>query len=656
MFIRYYSQFDSQPLLANVRTKRIRIGSNPSNDIVLRSPFVDSHAIEMELSDGGWRIRVLGENGCKVKNQLHFYGDEVAWSPDQEIEIYPYIFQTQQRPENQRPQRHKMAERVHQLIRGVHLDLVEQLHLNNWGDKKPNTPEKLLLVERSIESSAVNHGITQSSYAEITSDLAATCVQDAILDWLLESRSHPQLGKQHEQEYWCEFATTVPRHEEDLKRLQLTLANRLFESEEAQDVAVRVERVENHLLKIWSEVHQHLNTNFCEYLALRQVKKQVKDALFGFGPLEDLLRLPTITEIMVNASDEIFIEKNGIIQNSGRRFVSDEVTKTVIERIVGRVGRRIDVAQPMVDARLPDGSRVNAVIPPLAVKGPCLTIRKFARKDFSLAQLVEMESLTSQVETFLTACVRAKRSILISGGTGTGKTTLLNCLSQKIPVRERIICIEDTHELQLDHPHVIFVECRDGNAEGKGEVVIRDLLRNALRQRPDRLIVGECRSDEALDMLQAMNTGHDGSMTTIHANTPIDSLRRLEVLVRESGLPSDAVRQQIVSAVDIVVQLTRCPDGRRIVSGVDEVIEYDEKRESIRTRSIFHLRWNPKSSRKTLGPTGNLPTFTGELVRDQFLNLDTFLSGFRVDSPPDRDIDQQPAVRSEEDASCTLSA
>jgi len=330
---------------------------------------------------------------------------------------------------------------------------------------------------------------------------------------------------------------------------------------------------------------------------------------------------------MVNSSQEIFIERSGILQNSGRKFVSDEVTTTVIERIVGSVGRRIDTAQPMVDARLPDGSRVNAIIPPLAVKGPCLTIRKFSRQRFTMQRLIENGSISAQAAAFLNGSVRAKKSILVSGSTGTGKTTLLNCLSQAIPQAERIICIEDTHELQLDHPHVVFVECRDGNNEGKGKVTIRDLVRNALRQRPDRVIIGECRSDESLDMLQAMNTGHSGSMTTIHANAPEDALRRLEVLVRDSGLPSDAIRQQIVSAIDIVVQITRLPCGKRAVSGVAEVLRFDEITQTIQLRPIFQSIFDEEQSLVQLMPTGCIPTFACELVRDGYIKLDLFLRG-----------------------------
>lgn len=654
MFLRYFSQFDSQPMLAQVKGRRIRVGSDQENDIVLKSPFVDRHAIELRQHESAWVIQVLGRNGCQISGQRLHAGDTATWDLNEHLEIYPFRFQAGEDQTAGGPRQRPLAEQVYQLVRKVHLDLIEQIHLNNWDDESPDTPDKLLLIERSIESSAARHGVTAAASKETASELAAACTHDAILDWILEQHDDPQQSALLEQAYWSEFATLVPTHEQSLNRWKLKLVRQLFGSDAKEDVATRVERMESRFWTFWDATKEQLGTQLCQYLALRQLKKQVKDSLFGFGPLEDLLRLPTVTEIMVNASDEIFIEKCGVIQNSGRRFVSDEVTQTVIERIVGKVGRRIDVSQPMVDARLADGSRVNAVIPPLAVKGPCITIRKFSREAFTLDKLRENKSFTAQAQTFLTACVQAKRSILISGGTGTGKTTLLNCLSQQIPHPERIICIEDTHEIQLDHPHVVFVECRDGNTEGKGKIAIRDLLRNSLRQRPDRLIVGECRGNEALDMLQAMNTGHDGSMTTIHANTPPDALRRLEVLVRESGLPPDAVRQQIVSAVDVVVQLKRLPCGKRIISAIHEVVGYDESAGRIRLRPLFHLRQTPDQNGSRLGPTGCIPSFAPDLVRDGHLKLETFLKGFLPDAV---DSAQQNAPSDhfsiEETASCT---
>jgi pilus assembly protein CpaF len=277
---------------------------------------------------------------------------------------------------------------------------------------------------------------------------------------------------------------------------------------------------------------------------------------------------------MVIASDQIYVERNGIIERSGRRFISEDVTEAIVERIVAQVGRRIDKSQPLVDARLPDGSRVNAIIPPLALDGPLLSIRRFGRSPLTMTDLIALGSLSSELAAVLRAMVRARLNILVSGGTGSGKTTLLNCLSAFIPDTERIVTIEDSAELQLQQPHVCRLETRPPNVESRGEVTQRDLLRNALRMRPDRIIVGECRADEALDMLQAMNTGHDGSISTVHANSPRDALARLETMIQLSGfeLPSRAMRQQVSQAIDVIVQTARLADGSRRVVSVTEVV------------------------------------------------------------------------------------
>lgn len=295
--------------------------------------------------------------------------------------------------------------------------------------------------------------------------------------------------------------------------------------------------------------------------------------ILGYGPLDALLADPSITEIMCNGYDRVWVERAGVIEATDVTFTDDGQLRQVIDKIVSGVGRRIDESSPMVDARLPDGSRVNAVIPPLAIGGPVLTIRKFSEDPYTAADLINFGSLTMDVALFLEACVRGKLNVLVSGGTGTGKTTVLNVLSSFIPERERIVTIEDAAELQLQQPHVVRLESRPPNAEGRGEVRIRDLVRNALRMRPDRIVVGECRGGEALDMLQAMNTGHAGSITTVHANTPRDALARLETMVLMAGfeLPIRAIREQIASAINLVVQLERASDGARRIVSVEEV-------------------------------------------------------------------------------------
>ncbi|MCW2769903.1 MAG: pilus assembly protein CpaF [Aeromicrobium sp.] len=306
----------------------------------------------------------------------------------------------------------------------------------------------------------------------------------------------------------------------------------------------------------------------------RTILQELEDDALGLGPMQRLLDDRTVTEIMVNGHDTIYVEREGRIVLSGLQFTDEDHLRRVIERIVARVGRRIDESSPLVDARLQDGSRVNAVIPPLAVKGSSLTIRKFSDTPFTVEDLLRFNSFSEPLADFLRGCVEAKLNILVSGGTGTGKTTLLNVLSSFIPADERIVTIEDAVELKLQQDHVVTLESRPPNIEGKGEVTIRDLVRNSLRMRPDRIVVGECRGGEALDMLQAMNTGHDGSISTLHANTPRDAIARLETLVLMAGmdLPLRAIREQIASAIDVVIQIQRLRDGSRRVSQVTEVI------------------------------------------------------------------------------------
>jgi pilus assembly protein CpaF len=306
----------------------------------------------------------------------------------------------------------------------------------------------------------------------------------------------------------------------------------------------------------------------------RQITKEITDDILGYGPLEPFLHDDTVTEVMVNGPDSIYIERAGKIQRTAAAFLDDAHLMRIIDKIVSTVGRRVDESSPMVDARLPDGSRVNAIIPPLSLKGPTLTIRKFSRDPYTMDDLIEFGTLTPKAAQFLNACVHGKLNILISGGTGTGKTTTLNAMSAFISNAERIVTIEDAAELQLQQEHVLTLEARPPNIEGQGEIRIRELVRNSLRMRPDRIIVGEVRGPETLDMLQAMNTGHEGSLTTIHANSPRDALSRLETLVMTAGveLPHRAIREQIASAFDLLIQISRLVDGSRRITHVSEVL------------------------------------------------------------------------------------
>ena len=337
----------------------------------------------------------------------------------------------------------------------------------------------------------------------------------------------------------------------------------------------------------------------------------------GLGPIEILMKDPAVSEIMVNGHEQIYIERNGQLYQSALQFSSAESLTSALDRIVSPLGRRLDEGSPLVDARLPDGSRVNAIIPPLALNGATVTIRRFSQTGIGLNDLIELGALNRAMADFLVECIRQRRNILISGGTGTGKTTVLNALSEHIAEDERIITIEDAAELRLHQAHVVSLEARPANIEGRGAISIRDLVRNALRMRPDRILVGECRGGEALDMLQAMNTGHDGSLTTAHANTPRDALARLEVMTLMAGmdLPVRAIREQITSAIDIVIQLTRFSDGKRRITSITEVtgLEGDQ----ILLAEIFRFRRAARSSsEKSNGQfeaTGQIPDFYGAI-------------------------------------------
>ncbi len=378
------------------------------------------------------------------------------------------------------------------------------------------------------------------------------------------------------------------------------LGNRLFDPEMSEA------QLQAHVVRELDEILSNEATQLSGDDRRNLVRSIGADVL-GLGPIEPFLSDPTVTEVMVNSDDAIFVERAGRLQLTEARFMTTQHVRQVIEKIVAAVGRRIDESSPVVDARLPDGSRVNAVIPPLSVDGPMLTIRKFAKTALTVDDLLRVGALTEESVEFLHNSVRGCRNILISGGTGSGKTTLLNVVSSFIPEHERIVTIEDAVELRLNQRHVIRLEARPPNLEGKGQISIRDLVRNSLRMRPDRIVVGEVRGGEALDMLQAMNTGHEGSLSTLHANTPADALSRLETMVLMAGLdlPARSIREQIASAVDLVVHLSRMGDGSRRVTEIAEVTGMDGH--NITLSTVFSL----DHERERL-----LPTLAGSEVMD----------------------------------------
>jgi pilus assembly protein CpaF len=383
-----------------------------------------------------------------------------------------------------------------------------------------------------------------------------------------------------------------------------------------KDMAIEVDQLRSQIEDCFNHVLEEKNILY-NHSIRNQMLDWVTADIIGYGPIEPLLSDPEITEIMVNGYNKVFVERRGLIESTSVKFENNAHLMRVVDRIVSPIGRRVDETSPMVDGRLPSGYRINAIIPPLSMTGPILTIRKFATDPFTIQDLTANSTLSVSLATFLKACVEARINLVVSGGTGSGKTTFLNVLSSFIPEEERVITIEDTAELQLFQPHVVRLEKRPPNIEGKGEITIRQLVVNALRMRPDRIVVGECRSGEALDMLQAMNTGHDGSMTTVHSNSPRDALRRIETMVMMAGmdLPLKAIREQVASSIELVVHMDRVRDGTRKIMQVSEVQGMES--DTIVMQDIFFFKQTGVKNglvQGTLEPTGLRPRFMPKLI------------------------------------------
>jgi pilus assembly protein CpaF len=418
-------------------------------------------------------------------------------------------------------------------------------------------------------------------------------------------------------------------YEKDFYRIRDLVQHRLLSQTNADLSLTDTDKLKQMIEKSFNDCLEEENLLYNHNIREKLLQWVISD-LIGYGPIEPLLNDPDITEIMVNGHDEIFVERFGLLEATSVHFEDDAHLRRIIDRIVSPLGRRVDETMPMVDARLPNGYRVNATIPPLSLDGPILTIRKFAVRPFTAQDLIANGTMTVQLVSFLKACVEARINIVISGGTGSGKTTLLNVMSSFIPSRERILTIEDTAELQLNQRHVVRLEKRPPNIEMKGEITIRQLVINALRMRPDRIVVGECRGGEALDMLQAMNTGHDGSMTTVHSNGPRDALRRIETMVLMAGmdLPLKAIREQIASSLELVVHMERLRDGTRRVVQVSEVqgLEGD----TIVMQDIFTFIQSGISNGMVIGglkSTGLRPKFMVKLQENSIEVPETVFEG-----------------------------
>lgn len=635
MKVWYNKVNESRRSVIDVDSEEITIGRDASNSVCLQSPLVSRHHVRVRLSDGKLHLDNVGLNSCIVGDEEVLGGQSAEFAPGTKVRIWPYslTFETERatsisREELESHLRSIMAE----LELRIHRKLLEQLDLYEFETNQAGDTESIILLENNIEDVCRELGVFAAENETLLEEITGLTLRDHLVNQLIMETGKEEffdLASLTTNEFDVP-ATLVPEREVELHSLLQFIRERL-NLQECRDVTEQVQRVESRFNDVFYLVRPHLHAELRKYLVLRTLKKDLKDTIFGFGPLQDLLRAPTVTEIMVVASDLIYVERGGMIEKSGRRFLSDKVTESIIERIVAQVGRRIDKSQPLVDARLPDGSRVNAIIPPLACKGPALTIRKFPIQRLTMDDLVDMNCITTPAATFLRACVIDRRNILVSGGTGTGKTTLLNILSSFIPFKERIVTIEDTTELRMHQEHVVTLETKPANIEGAGEYTVRDLVKNSLRMRPDRIIVGECRGPEALDMIQAMNTGHDGSMTTVHANSSREVIERLEVLVlMAADLPVSSIHRQLASALDLIVHISRLPGGARVITQVTEVLRYEPEENQIIMHDIFNFR-----NGVSLRATGYLPSFIDSLVAKDLLALE-FLYG--------RETGERPAI------------
>ncbi|NQT14501.1 MAG: Flp pilus assembly complex ATPase component TadA [Planctomycetes bacterium] len=632
---------ESRRGMVDVAEAEVSIGRDPSNKVVLASPLVSRCHAVVRLDDGRLQLENVGLNSCVVGDEEVLGGQSVTFDPGTKVRIWPFTltFEAEKaavvtRDELEAHLRSIMAN----LELRIHRKLLERLDLYEFEANRSGDAESILLLENNIEDVCRELKVFEPENEALLEEITGLVLRDHLVNQLImdsDAEAYFDLAALTSNEFDVP-ATLVPEREAELHGLLQFVRERLSLFT-CRDVSEQVTQVESGFGKIFHLVRPHLHGELRKYLVLRTLKKDLKDTIFGFGPLEDLLRAPTVTEIMVVDSDQIYVERDGLIERSGRRFISDKVTESIIERIVAQVGRRIDKSQPLVDARLPDGSRVNAIIPPLAIKGPCLTVRKFPVQRFTMDDLIDMESVTRAAAQFLRACVIDHRNVLVSGGTGTGKTTFLNVLSSFIPFKERIVTIEDTMELRLHQEHVVTLESKPPNVEGTGEYTIRDLVRNALRMRPDRIVVGECRGAESLDMIQAMNTGHDGSMTSVHANSSREVIERLEILIlMAADLPIVSIHRQVASAIDLIVHISRLPGGRRVVTQISEITRVDPDTREVIVLDIFNFR-----DGRTLRPTGYLPSFVDSLIEEHLLEL-KFLYGH--EQPSGTAIPQAPPV------------
>ncbi len=598
----------------------VTIGRDEGNNIVLKSPFVARHHARIFPRGNRMFVEALSRAGTRVANEEVLPGDPVAIDFGDEVQIGQFSIAAVGRDGKTRRGRDDdtvLRRQVMELEQAIHGELLDRLNLRVTGSINKGDARFIEQVNQQLGQTVRKH------VGELEPELTEYIVRQHLSRLVTAEVVRQCEGRVQTDYKSSNLAGTDPIHEQSVAQHVAAIVDQmplLFDpTSVGEDLAVADEAFHD----LFDAEKSHLPRELRRYLVERTLSKDIHDVLFGLGPLQDLLEMPSVSEIMVVGKDHIYIEKQGVIQPASRTFFSEDVLLSIIERILTPVGRRVDTSTPLVDARLSDGSRVNVVISPLSLVGPCLTIRKFGWVPFTMDDLIDRGAISETCAAFLQGCIVGRKNIIISGGTGSGKTTLLNVLSAYARPNERIITIEESAELQLPQPHVVKLEGRPANVEGRGAYTIRELVRNALRMRPDRIIVGEVRGAETLDMLQAMNTGHDGSLSTLHANTPSDAMKRLEALVLMAvDMPMRAIREQIITAVDMVVQVTRFADGRRRVTRISEVTAIDPESHQIRLQDIFTLR---HPDQPALRHTGYLPSFTQEMIDRKQVAVEAFL-------------------------------
>lgn len=579
----------------------LSLGKSAECDIVLDSPYISATHARFEADGPQVYVQSLGLNGVMVNDVDVSRGKRMELKPEDVISMPGFILRiTGLRPTRQATD-YEMERALSDLKRDIHSELLEAANLTgvvmeaNAADMPAEIDEKLsTMLERIslIEENLLEHIVLKA--------VREAAVSTVVRGKLSESKRRSLA--------WEASADRIA-----FDQLVAMCLNELGVAEGYDSLAIA--QVRDRFAEVYQRNAQALSPLQKRYIARESIRADILALVYGLGPLEDLMQLPDITEIMVVGKDKIFIEKGGGLEETGRAFPSEDDLNVAVNRMVRPIGRALNRAEPIVDARLEDGSRVHIVIPPVAIKGTSVTIRRFREDPFTLDDLINFGSMTPQAARFLRACILARKNLVISGGTGSGKTTLLNVLGAEIPEDQRLVVIEDSAELQLPQPNQVNLETRKANLEGKGEIPIKSLVRASLRMRPDRIVVGECRSGEALDMLQAMNTGHDGSLTTGHANSPREMIQRLQVMVMEAGedMPVTAIRQQIAAAVDVIVQIQRQRDRSRKITHISEIVGYDANEGEVVMEDIFTLV--PLSDGGSqLRFTGYLPSFADYLI------------------------------------------